>query len=239
MRKIFISAGHSNRRGRDRGAAGCGYVEGELTAELRSLIVQRLVNLGADVVVDQDDSIFSQTINFFRNLVTPDCIVLDIHFNAASPSASGTETLVPSNASGFECQLAYDLSRAVSDALGTPVRGSFRGLPGVKSEVESHHGRLGWMRLNGNTVLMEVCFITNCDEMLLYQKSKGRLASDIAWVLFKAAGGVQEPEQYHVVGVGDTLWGLSFRYRTSVTELKRLNGLSGSTISVGQSLRVK
>ena len=42
MRKIFISAGHSNKQGTDRGASGNGFIEGELTVELRDLIVSEL-----------------------------------------------------------------------------------------------------------------------------------------------------------------------------------------------------
>lgn len=43
---------------------------------------------------------------------------------------------------------------------------------------------------------------------------------------------------YHKVGSGDTLFALANRYSTSVSELKRVNGLSGDSIRVGQSLRL-
>ncbi|MDF1860877.1 MAG: LysM peptidoglycan-binding domain-containing protein [Verrucomicrobiales bacterium] len=44
--------------------------------------------------------------------------------------------------------------------------------------------------------------------------------------------------QYHKVASGDTLFSLASRYSTSVDEFKRVNGLSGDTIRLGQSLRV-
>lgn len=44
--------------------------------------------------------------------------------------------------------------------------------------------------------------------------------------------------RYHKVVSGDTLFSLSGRYGTSVAELKRLNGLKGDSIRVGQSLRI-
>ncbi|MEX2581589.1 MAG: LysM peptidoglycan-binding domain-containing protein [Verrucomicrobiales bacterium] len=44
--------------------------------------------------------------------------------------------------------------------------------------------------------------------------------------------------QYHKVATGDTLFALARRYSTTVDELKRVNGLSGDSIHVGQSLRV-
>ncbi len=43
---------------------------------------------------------------------------------------------------------------------------------------------------------------------------------------------------YHTVVTGDTLFALSQRYRTSVDELKRVNGLTDNSIQTGQSLRV-
>ncbi len=44
--------------------------------------------------------------------------------------------------------------------------------------------------------------------------------------------------KYHTVVTGDTLFALSARYRTSVGELKRVNGLTDDSIQKGQSLRL-
>ncbi len=43
---------------------------------------------------------------------------------------------------------------------------------------------------------------------------------------------------YHKVSSGDTLFALAGKYDTSVSALKRINGLSGDNIRVGQSLRI-
>lgn len=43
---------------------------------------------------------------------------------------------------------------------------------------------------------------------------------------------------YHKVTNGDTLFSLASRYHTSVSELKRVNGLTGDSIRAGQSLRI-
>ena len=51
-----------------------------------------------------------------------------------------------------------------------------------------------------------------------------------------------EPERgadTHVVQKGDTLYSISKRYNTSVEEIKKMNGLNGNTISIGQILSVK
>ncbi|MEC5127775.1 LysM peptidoglycan-binding domain-containing protein [Verrucomicrobiales bacterium BCK34] len=44
--------------------------------------------------------------------------------------------------------------------------------------------------------------------------------------------------RYHTVVTGDTLFALSHRYRTTVDELKRVNGLTDDSIQKGQSLRL-
>ncbi len=44
---------------------------------------------------------------------------------------------------------------------------------------------------------------------------------------------------YHAVQSGETLWAISRKYGVAVDELKRLNALTGNTISVGQQLRIR
>ncbi|EOT63261.1 hypothetical protein I583_00061 [Enterococcus haemoperoxidus ATCC BAA-382] len=43
----------------------------------------------------------------------------------------------------------------------------------------------------------------------------------------------------HTVKSGDTLWGLSQKYGSSVQKIKQMNGLSGDIIYIGQKLKVK
>jgi N-acetylmuramoyl-L-alanine amidase len=43
----------------------------------------------------------------------------------------------------------------------------------------------------------------------------------------------------HIVEAGDTLWSISVKYNTTVDAIKKLNGLTSDSISVGQKLRVK
>jgi N-acetylmuramoyl-L-alanine amidase len=230
MRSIYISAGHSNKKGRDRGAVGNGYIEGDLTAEFRNLLFKELSKLGNTPIVDGDNTILSETLTKFRNMTSSNSIVLDIHWNAATPKATGTETLIPTEYTKFEYNLAKDLSNTVSNVLGIPIRG----VNGVKKESESHHGRLGWMRLNGENVLMEVCFITNEDDMKSYQKNKQKLVKNIAKVLFEYS---QENNVYKVVK-GDTLSKIAKNNNTTVDKLKKDNKLTSDLIKIGQIIKL-
>jgi N-acetylmuramoyl-L-alanine amidase len=240
MRKIFISAGHSNKSGQDRGASGNGFIEGELAVELRNLIASELKKLGINPIMDKDNSILSESLTFFKNLTTNTCIVLDIHWNAAA-TATGTETLIPAQNTEFERSLAGRLSQSVSNRLGIPMRGRHAGVQGVKSEADSHHGRLGWMRLTGENVLMEVCFISNPNDMKSYQANKLKLAEDIAKVLYEFASGknVVTQQKTHTVVSGDTISVIARRYGMTNDELRKMNSLSTDVIRVGQVLLVK
>lgn len=236
MRKIFISSGHTNTPGRDRGASGNGYIEGELTEEFRELLTFELNLLGVKAVSDGNNTILSESIKFFKNLTSTNSIVLDIHFNAASPQATGTETLIPSNYSPFEKKLAERISSTVSNTLGITMRGR----KGVKTEADSHHGRLGWMRLTGENILMEICFITNKKDMESYQANKYILAKKIAKVLFDYANTDNKvSDVYYIVVKGDSLWKISKKFNISVSRLKSLNNLTSNTIYIDQKLLIK
>lgn len=183
MRKIFISAGHT-RKGTDSGAVGNGYKEGDLAAELRDLIVAELGSMNVKPIVDDDKNALQQTINRFRAQLTPTAILLDIHFNAATPQAKGVETFIPNQFTPFERELAEELSAVCADIIGTNVRTGGMKIPGVKLEKESARGTLAWMRQTGENVLLEVCFISNKDEIEKYQFKKAEVAKALAYILY-------------------------------------------------------
>jgi N-acetylmuramoyl-L-alanine amidase len=244
MRKVFISAGHSNKAGRDRGASGNGFIEGDLTVEYRNLLTSALKRKGITPITDADDSVLSQTLNFFRNKTTRDCIVIDIHWNAAGSQATGTETLIPSENTEFERLLAKAMSDDISRILGIPLRGNHRGLRGVKTEAESHHGRLGWMRLTGENILLEICFISNKNDMDKYQANKEKLAEAHAETIARFAkqptgrDGNSPAKRTYTVVKGDSVWGVATRHNVKPGDLIARNGIVGNRITPGQILKI-
>ena len=239
MNKLIAqSSGHSNVKGKDRGAAGNGYVEGELTVELRDLVEKELDILGAKSTKDKNDTVLSDTLRDFEKKVKEGDIVIDYHWNSATPKATGVETLVSDPSTDEEKRLAQKLSQTVADTLGIPLRGNYGGYKGVKSEKESQHSRLGFLHLKGVNVLLEVCFISNESDMRSYQKNKYVLAKRIAKVLFEAAQGLTNSTTYKVVK-GDSLSKIATKYKTTVAELKRLNKLNSDVIQIGQLIKIK
>ena len=177
-RKIFISAGHSNVSKRDTGAVGInGVKEGDLTVELRKLVVDELLLLNQNVIVDPDSFVTKETVVLIKSSLTARDIAVDIHFNAYSELVRGTEVLVPFKSSAFEKELAKNLVDSISACLCTRNRG-------VKTEANSFLGRLLFMTPNCENILIEVCFITNKFDMLAYLMKKHYIAKIIAKCIY-------------------------------------------------------
>jgi N-acetylmuramoyl-L-alanine amidase len=187
MRRLFLSAGHTNTKGYDRGAKSyhddpSKWVwEGDLAYDLREEVKKELESLyGITVNVDEGSNALKATLSLFNKYVREKDIAIDIHFNSSvNAGARGTEVLVPANPTAFELELAKDLSVNIASVIPTLDRG-------VKTELQSHHGKLGWMRMPCENILIEVCFISNQADFTWYISNKNRVIKAIASVIAKA-----------------------------------------------------
>jgi len=181
-RKIYISAGHSNVRGRDMGAVsefeGKTLIEGTLMVEFRDLLNKELQKIDVCPILDKDNSILQDTINYFRKLTSKNDIVIDFHLNSSSnSSANGTETIVPNNPSPLEKKLAEEINNKIVEVLGTRNRG-------VKTD-KSLGRKLGFFTIPGENILIEFCFLSNKSDMEKYQSNKKVLAKELAKIISK------------------------------------------------------
>lgn len=179
IRNVFISSGHSNISGTDRGATGIdGIVEGDLVVELKDLIVKELQLLNQIVFTDHNSYVTNDTVKIINKLLKPHDVAIDLHFNAfAVESAKGTEVLVPFKASKFELDLAKCLCDQISACLNTKNRG-------IKTEANSARKHLIFMTPNCENILIEVCFITNKTDLIMYLTKKQMVAKVIAKCIF-------------------------------------------------------
>jgi len=176
-RKIAISAGHSNKEGRDNGASYNGRVEGKEAVKFRTDLAKMLATKGVTANVDSDSNVTFETVKLFKEYFEEHDILIDIHFNASSSStATGVEVLVPTKYSTMEYAMAVDISNTISTTLGIRNRG-------VKREDESARGKLAFMSIDAETILIEICFISNKSDMAHYDTKYDLLLDKLTTLL--------------------------------------------------------
>ena len=168
MKKIItLTAGHSNT---DSGAVANGLQENQLATELRNITAGKLREKGYTVRTD-GTGLINQVLQAAIALISGSDIAVEIHFNAAAnKTAKGVETI----ALPKDKALAQKLSQEIAGVLGITVRGE----KGFIDQSQSARGRLGFVSKGG--LIIEVCFISNPEEMAIYQAKKWLVASAIA-----------------------------------------------------------
>jgi N-acetylmuramoyl-L-alanine amidase len=176
MKTLIIGAGHG---GADSGAVGSGFVERDLAIEFRNLLVAELQKLSIPCIIDPDTNALRDSLVYFKNYFKPDSINVDIHWNAGPPTATGTEVLINTQSTPFEKLLGGKIAEAIATILNIRNRG-------LKTELQSARGSLGWMKQPGRNYIIEMCFISNQTDMDKYQGKKRELAKAIADILHEA-----------------------------------------------------
>ena len=166
MKSVLISAGHSES---DPGAVGNGYKEAVLAEKMRDRIFDYLNNRGVTVVRDGTDGI-NDPLNKAIKLAKTVDLAIEIHFNAGSPSATGIEALCHIN----KKVEAQKLCAAVASSLKLKLRGD----RGWKDPSSGQHHRLGFCEAGG--IILEVCFISNSQDMNWYVSRKEEVAKYVA-----------------------------------------------------------
>lgn len=169
----YISAGHHLK---DPGAIANGLQENMLTIRVRDRVTELLRGLGATVYNDKDDETLAEVISRFKP--GDGSVLLDLHFDAASSSASGSTGFYADNPSSPHSRdFAHDLAEDCANALGIPSRGS-------RTESESHRGKLGFVRQQGICAILEIAFITNPDDMTKFEANFNHLCENIASTVY-------------------------------------------------------
>lgn len=174
----FISAGHNPKGYKvDPGAVGNGKREADLTVEFRNLVTASLKSKGYTAITDNDDEPLA---TYLKRIQSGNgSVVLEFHFDAsANATATGTTALIGGDADKNDKAFAKELVDVTALTLNIKNRG-------VISETESHRGRLGLMREQGIVSLLELCFISNVNDLKAYDANKTVLAGKIADLIIK------------------------------------------------------
>ncbi len=156
MKKIIINAGHHLA---DSGVVHKRLIESEMTIALRDKVAILLEDYGKLYIIP-DHLNLRQSIAWVNGRADVDSLAITIHFNSHNNrSIGGTEVYY---ANEREHELAIIFADHVSKS------GVFRNR-GAKHDSLTWVGSLGWLRkLKCDSVLIEVCFLTNEDDMEKY-----------------------------------------------------------------------
>lgn len=177
----FISAGHNSKSitiKKDPGAVNKqGVKEGDLTIEFRDLVLRELDLLGVKYITDTNEESLAMYLS--RIQTGTGSVVVEYHFDSAeSDKATGSTGLIEGEADRLDRAFAKELTDNTASILGIKNRG-------VISEAESHRGRLGLMREDGLICLVEICFISNPDDLARYNLKKKELAKAHALIIHR------------------------------------------------------
>ena len=178
-KNIFTTAGHSLTQG---GASANGLREELLAIKDKELLVKQLEfqskYTDLEIISDDDIDSLQTVINKVKKQAEKDDLLLDIHYNSATPKATGAEAFIKVGASETSRRTAERIVEVFSKMMGIPNRG-------VKLENQSQHNRLGILHATDHAVLLEVGFITNTVEMERVEEFRERLWIAVANILIQ------------------------------------------------------
>jgi len=200
----------------------------------------RFRDLGIPVILTRDDDSTlsrNERINTMRSLgIGADVLVLSNHINAGG--GEGAEVVYPLRTSST-------LPKMILDEIGAKGQIKRKIYQRVLPENPSKDYYY-IMRETPNTtaLLIEYGFIDNPNDrvklqnnLLDYVEGVVKAVAEYAEVPYIAPGESEEGD-FYTVKFGDTLYSLAQKFNTTVDDIKTLNGLTSSNLSIGQRLRI-
>lgn len=172
--KLYITAGHEVHDGKGTGAHGFGD-EAVEARRLAAAVITKLKKLDIPCETDNDSWSLREVINWLIGKTDKNSVCIDIHFNAAGPQITGTEIIIPDISTKKEEWWAKELVLTLARTLEIRNRG-------VKKEKDTFRKKIGILRQpkSATNLLLEICFITNREDMDKYNKKFNLLATEIA-----------------------------------------------------------
>jgi hypothetical protein len=189
MGRIFISAGHFNR---DSGAISIlGTKEADEMMRTRDLLAAELQSRGLiqnqDFFLVPDNIDLGPTIRWINARSQPGDIAVEIHGDSASPSAQGATAFHIAGNSQRQADAQKLVNSLVVAVTGLRNRGA-------KPDTTTRFGRLGFCRdVDIPSVLIELCFLSNRNDMALLTGSRNLFAKGLADGLLAWSGATPAP----------------------------------------------
>ncbi len=177
MAQIFISAGHG---GTENGVLDPGFNTGNTTEaaemiRIRDLVVPELRSRGLNVLSVPDDLSSAQSINWINARCRIEDVALEIHGGASNtPAARGASVFYIANNNTRKTHAEVLLLALLRRVPQLPSRGA-------RPDTTTGVGSLTFIRqINCASLLMEVAYLSNPDDLGLLQNRRRDLALGIA-----------------------------------------------------------
>ena len=174
MSIITITAGHSIK---DPGAVNGFFKEADIAQDMRNMVAHYLRADNVNTRTDGEGK-GNAPLSEAVKLIKGSKVAVEFHCNAAAnKTAKGVEAL----AAAKDKAVSQKLCSAVADIMGIPLRGD----KGWKAENSGQHSRLAYVQNGG--IILELFFISNDEELKLWQAKKWLIAKAVANVLINEA----------------------------------------------------
>ena len=235
MKEIILAIDIGHNVPYDTGAVGI-RKEDDLNRLVGNALISKLRERGIKVVNCTPNTAKSLNDSLYQRVITANncgaILFVSIHHNAY-PGGYGSEVLCIKN--NYQGGLSTKVGQAILNEL------SSLGLRnrGVKDRRDLY--------VINNTsmpaLIVECAFVDSSSDMKNYnpEKTAAAIYKGICTALAILEGQQHtNDEEYYIVKYGDTLWGISRRFNTTVDKLVALNNIANrNLIYAGQKLRVK
>lgn len=236
MKEIILAIDIGHNVSYDTGAVGI-RKEDDLNRLVGNALISKLRERGIKVVNCTPNTAKSLNDSLYQRVITANnsgaTLFVSIHHNAC-PGGYGSEVLcIKNNYQG-------GLSRKVGEAILNELSSLGLKNRGVKDRRDLY--------VINNTsmpaLIVECAFVDSSSDMKNYnpERTAAAIYKGICKVfdLTENQKPSTEDKEYYIVKYGDTLWGISRRFNTTVDKLVALNNIANrDLIYVGQKLRIK
>ncbi len=189
MGRIFLSAGHflkSPGRSGDPGAVALGTTEAKEVIQTRELIEKIFDDQGIEYSSVPDHLTLKQTIAWINDRSQRGDVAVELHCNAFNGTVRGTEAFYIKGNSQRKAETQLLLKALLDEVPELNNRGA-------KPDTLSQHGKLGFCRqVDVASILFELCFMDNREDLDLLQNHRDRFAKGLAKGLIEWSG--QQPD---------------------------------------------
>lgn len=174
--KFLLIAGHGQG---DSGAVGCGYCEADLTREFVSLVKEKLSVYATVEVADVSVNWRNNRAKLPLNGVD---YVLEVHFNACVNDSKGNGITTGTEIYVTEREKGTTVEENIVDSIAS-LGLKNRGVKRKNWSVINHCKSRGV-----SSALLEVCFIDDADDMLIYTAKKHDMADAVTTGIARGFG---------------------------------------------------